>query len=199
MLTTLIFDFDGVLGNTYQINFSVSKFFDPKISEQDFKDHHNGNVFEKPIIQFKDSDFPTFFKKQRRMFTEKELFPVTRMLQKLSKGYTLFIISSTSDENIIHFLKLKNLDTYFEAIHGATTHLSKTHKFKMIFENYNLDASQCMFITDTIGDIKEAQKVGVKSIAVTWGYHDEELLAKEKPYKIAHTPAELVQIIESTK
>ena len=61
MIKAIIFDFDGVIGDTYQINFDVSRLFDSNFSTQDFVDHHMGNVFEKPKINFKVEDIPIFF------------------------------------------------------------------------------------------------------------------------------------------
>ena len=42
-----------------------------------------------------------------------------------------------------------------------------------------------LFITDTLGDIIESNKVGIKSVGVTWGYHTKENLSKGNPFFIA--------------
>lgn len=76
MLKAILFDFDGVIGDTYAINYGLSKMFDPNISEQDFQDHHNGNVFTEPKIHFQEKDIPIFFEKQKQQFTKKCFFPI---------------------------------------------------------------------------------------------------------------------------
>ena len=51
------------------------------------------------------------------------------------------------------------------------------------------------FITDTLGDIKEANKVGIESIGITWGYQDKAKLQKGNPKKIVDTPTELLDYL----
>ena len=53
------------------------------------------------------------------------------------------------------------------------------------------------YIGDTSGDIKEGQKAGVTTVAVTWGFHEKENLEKENPDHIVDTPIELVKLFKS--
>lgn len=196
MLKTIIFDFDGVIGDTYKINFAICKEFFPDLTDQEFKDYHNGNVFKSNIMTWTADDIQKFFEKQKRQVTKAHLFPLKDILKKLQKKYRLLVISSTVDENIKHFLSIGNYSRFFQKIFGATTHKSKVEKFKMIFKQYNLKPNECVFITDTIGDIKEARQVKVGSIAVTWGYHGKELLADQKPLAIIQKPDDLLLTIK---
>lgn len=195
MLKAIIFDFDGVIGNTYSINFELSKQFHEGLSEQDFKDHHNGNVFEKPKINFKKGDYPIFFERQKHLFHNQHLFPVKDVLPVLVEKFKLFIVSSTIDENVKYFLQLGNLTQFFTKILGSTTNPSKEVKFKMILSEEKLNPNECLFITDTIGDIIEARKLNIRVIAVTWGFHEKVVLEKEKPYKIVNNEKELLEAI----
>jgi len=196
MLKAIIFDFDGVIWDTYDINFSLSQFFDPSISEQDFQDHHNGNVFEQPKIRFKPEDIPIFFTKQKELFSRNHFFPIIDIIPTLGEKFKLFIVSSTLDANIVGFLELAWLNIYFQKILWKTTHKSKIEKFKMIFQEYGISENECVFITDTIGDIKEAKHLNIPCIAVNWWYHSLELLENEKPFAIAKTPEDIIQSIK---
>lgn len=129
------------------------------------------------------------------MFTKQHLFPFGKILEKLHTQFTLFIITSTFDENVLHLLDLDNYHKYFKQVLGSRIHKSKEVKFNMILDQNSLLASECLFVTDTIGDIKEAHKVGIKTIAVTWGYHNEELLKQHNPEALVHTPEELLKTI----
>ena len=68
-------------------------------------------------------------------------------------------------------------------------------KIKMVFAEHGTDASRCVFITDTLGDIREAEKMGVGALAVTWGFHEPERLAKGSPFRLVDTPELLPEAI----
>lgn len=196
MLKAIIFDFDGVIADTYQINFDLFKYFDDSFSEEDFIDHHSRNVFDEPKIKLTEEDISKYFEMQKKIFSRSHLFPLSDSIIELSKNYQLFIVSSTNDENIHHYLKLGKIEKFFKKVLGATTHTSKVEKFRMIFREFNLTGSDCVFITDTIGDIKEAGEVGLATIAVTWGYHSKELLQTHNPTLIIENISELVGAVD---
>ncbi|MFT4176251.1 MAG: HAD-IA family hydrolase [Luteolibacter sp.] len=50
----------------------------------------------------------------------------------------------------------------------------------------------CVFIGDSTIDLETARRSSMKTLAVTWGYHDEEHLVAERPDAIAHTPEEVL-------
>lgn len=124
------------------------------------------------------------------------MFPLKESLKKLNRKFQLLSYQSTADENIKHFLKLDNYDSLFKNIFGATKHKSKIKKFEMIFKYYNLKSSECIFVTDTVGDIIDAKKVNVKTIAVSWGFHDAAILSREKPLAIVNNENELFEQIK---
>jgi phosphoglycolate phosphatase len=197
MIKAIIFDFDGVIGDTYDISFQVATRLHPNITKQDFLNIFMGNVYVTAGVHFTEKDIPTFFEKTKQAFTSYNFFAVQPMLEKLSEKYKLFIISGTIDDNIKHFLALGNLGGYFQKILGATTHRSKIARFKMVFNEFNVTPEECLFVTDTVGDIVEAREANVESIAVTWGFHNEQLLLDYHPKAIAHTPDELIIVIEA--
>ena len=72
----------------------------------------------------------------------------------------------------------------FKDILGVESHASKEEKFKMLFKKYKLNNKNCLFVTDTLGDILEAGKLGIPTIAVDFGFHERERLEKGKPLMI---------------
>ncbi|MBU1557929.1 hypothetical protein KKC45_03125 [Patescibacteria group bacterium] len=54
-----------------------------------------------------------------------------------------------------------------------------------------------MFITDTLGDIREASEMDIKSIGVTWGFHNRETLKRGNPFNIAEKPEDLSSAIDN--
>ena len=63
-------------------------------------------------------------------------------------------------------------------------------------QKYDIDTSSCVFVTDTLGDILEANKLGIKTIAVDFGYHERARLERGNPFAIVSDFKEIRKIIE---
>lgn len=103
------------------------------------------------------------------------------------------IVSSTITPPIHSYLEKNNLRHYFDSILGADVERSKVVKLQSVQELH--PNREMYFITDTLGDIREAEKVGIKSIAVTWGYHDKAMLEQGNPRAIVNTAEELTETV----
>ena len=111
--------------------------------------------------------------------------------EKLSHTYVLIIVSSTITSPIQGFLEKHHIGRYFSEVMGANVHTSKHEKIQMIFEKYGTSAPECVFITDTLGDIREAEAAHVGTIGVSWGFHPPETLKKGEPFRIVERPEEI--------
>ena len=69
-------------------------------------------------------------------------------------------------------------------------------KFQHLFEKYNLNKDNVLFITDTLGDILAANKIGIKTIAVDFGFHERERLEKGNPLRIVSQFEDLLPSVE---
>lgn len=119
------------------------------------------------------------------------------LIENLAKDYVLLIISSTIYGPIHNFLTKHQLRQHFVDILGLEVSKDKTKKIKQVFDAYSVEPSDCLFITDTLGDIKESGKMRVKCIAVTWGFHSKETLDEGSPLAVVETPAQLANVIRS--
>ena len=184
-IQAIIFDFDGVIHNTFDLVYGIRKKLNPKISEEEYRSYFDGNLFERidrdknedKRGKFKEREFEAF----KNLKLEKK---IREILEKLNKKYDLYIISSNSANNLNLYFENNNFINVFKEILAVEIHKSKTEKFKILFKKYKLKPDSCLFVTDTLGDILEAKKVRVKSIACTFGFHDKERLKKGSPYKI---------------
>jgi len=61
----------------------------------------------------------------------------------------------------------------------------------MVFSKYNTSAGRCVFITDTLGDIREAKEHETGIVACPWGFHTREMLEEGIPFRIVNKPADL--------
>lgn len=116
---------------------------------------------------------------------------------KISETYLLFIISSNQETALEIYFHNNELTHIFSEILGVETHTLKIAKFQHLFEKYSLTADECIFVTDTLGDIREGNKVGVRTIAVDFGFHERSRLEKSSPYKIVSSFEELETTIQT--
>jgi phosphoglycolate phosphatase len=120
-----------------------------------------------------------------------DLIPV---LAKLQAGNILVIVSSSDSDDIHLILHLQKLQDYFRDVFGSDVHFSKQEKILQALTKYAVDKRDACYIGDTTGDIKEAQAAGIKTIAVTWGWHTREMLAAAGPDYLIDRPEELLTL-----
>ncbi len=119
------------------------------------------------------------------------------ILKQLSRHYILFVITSNSGKTIKKYFRIYKIFNIFKEILGREHHASKVSKIKYVLKKYKVAPKDCLFITDTSGDIKEARKCRIESIAITGGYHPKIKLAEQKPKFLIHSAARLPSIINN--
>lgn len=196
-LEHVIFDFDGVIADTADTNWALSQEHDTTATYEDFLAHHDGNVFEEPRINFQPEKRHLFHSEYRKRLTSSHLEKAILPLQHLGGLYKMHIVSSTSEESIKIALKNSGILELFSRIMGQETHFSKVEKFKMLMAEDGVTTSNSVFITDTLGDIKEAHAVGIKTIAETFGFHNRQRLEIGEPYAIVDSWEGIGEVIEA--
>ena len=83
---------------------------------------------------------------------------------------------------------------YFDLI-LATEEYSKENMIKNILEKHKTDPKKTVVITDTVGDIKIAKKLGLKTIAVDWGFHHKKILKESMPDHLVQTFEDIVKLL----
>jgi phosphoglycolate phosphatase len=195
MIKNIIFDFDGVIADSFDVNLALSKEHDEDATLEDFLAHHDGNVFETPRINFKPERLEEFYAEYRKRLGPSHIERASAPLRRLGEKHSLYIISSNGEEGIKEVLEKAGVVQLFTRIMGAETHTSKEEKFKMLMADNAVTPENSVFITDTLGDIKEAHKVNIRTIAETFGFHDKERLAQGNPFKIVDSWEEIEDTI----
>ena len=191
----LIFDFDGVLIDSFPLWIKILNSIGYTVNPEQWKAHHDGNVFETPAVAFTEESRKMFREQYYENVTDYPLIFTKNDLEKLSQQFTLFIISSNREYSIEKFLNFHEIHL-FEEVLGGDFHKSKVEKFKYLFEKYHFSAEDCYFITDTLGDILEGHQAWVSTIAVDFWFHEKERLQKGKPYAMISSFWELEKILE---
>lgn len=195
MIKNLIFDFDGVIADTFDVNWALSQEHDEGATLEDFLAHHDGNVFAEPRIKFKSERVHLFYSEYANRLTPSHIERSVEPLKRLGANYTLYIISSNGEYGIKKVLKAAGVLGLFARILGVETHESKVEKFKILMEQNGVTPDNTIFVTDTFGDIKEAHKVSIRTIAETFGFHGRERLAQGEPFKIVDSWEEIEETL----
>lgn len=196
-MKAIIFDFDGVIHNTL---LDLHKVHLKTLSDLSLEDYRikvfSNNPREYLSDKFSKEQISNFEEEWMKVFYDLKIEEnVKNVILKLKEKYELFIISSNTEKNISIYFNNSNFTDVFKKIYGVETHRSKVEKFKILFKEFNLKKGEVIFITDTLGDILEANEVGVRTIAVDFGFHKKALLEKGKPWKIISNIEDLLEII----
>lgn len=195
----VIFDFDGVICDSWWLTHKTSKKAFPGLTEEEHRQGFEGNIYEaeKAWSHLTKVDIDYFDEYQKEMHLVKFFLEMESVIRRLSKVYTLVIVSSSTNDVIYRYLKRESIDSEFTDVLGADVHASKHEKIQMLFAKYSFAAADCVMITDTTGDIKEARMAGVDCIAVTWGFHSAETLARSAPFRVVQKPGDIEPAIEA--
>jgi len=194
-MKAIIFDFDGVIHDTLELGYRVNKKLRSDMSMDDYKDLFNGNLYAHERVSSANQDLfyalsgPEYEKLAMEEHIKEELL-------KLKEKYLLFIISSNSEKILHRYFERNKGSHIFKEILGMETHTSKIEKFKILFKKYDLNKDNCVFVTDTLGDILEANKLEIDTIAVDFGFHERERLEKGHPKKIVSHFKDILPAVE---
>ena len=202
----LIFDFDGTIADTLlvavRILNEVGQEFDlPHVDRDQFLELKHKSVPELmkmaglPWIKL-----PFFINQARKKFRVhlKQVKPIMGMPEILStlkrRGYKMGIVTSNTEEGVNAFLEAYQLK-HFDFVYAPNSIFDKSKTIRSILHKYHLLPSEVTMIGDEIRDVEAANKVGIESIAVTWGFNSEQLLLKGCPNHVVKEPKELLNLL----
>lgn len=204
MKSLFLFDFDGVLADSLDIYADavtrcLERIGTPVVKcKEDYLALFDGNFYESmaargvdlvAFAQATKETFPAIDYDAMKPFSG--LIPVLAALQK---DHLLAVVSSNGSRTIRRMLVRFGFDPYFREIFGFDFLFSKKEKIDYAIEKYGIPREMAFYIGDTGGDILEARAAGVRSVAVTWGWHDRERLLALHPDFLIDTPEGLLTI-----
>jgi len=116
------------------------------------------------------------------------------VLQALQKRRLLAVLSSNAARTIERALARFGWDGCFDRVFGSEAGFSKTEKFGRALELYGVKPAEVFYVCDTVGDIREARDAGIRTVAVTWGWHSRERLAAAHPDRLIDVPEKLLML-----
>jgi len=208
-MQALLFDLDGTLvdsskgiANSFQHTFDVLK-----VPEPDAKTIRS--FMGPPLISSFEATLPEDLVDQavtiyRQYYHEKGQYEstlfshITEALTALkNEGLQLYVTTSKYEPVALQMCQDLEIATYFHGIYGSSP--DRVHKADVIqyaLSSNGIPRDQALIIGDTKFDLIGGQTVGIKTMAVTWGFGDLDDLLLYSPDYICHTPLEILSTLK---
>ncbi len=201
------FDFDGVIADTFDQLLAICIAAQASIAEgrvpikRDLQTLEN-LTFEgladcleippKAVPEF----LQTVFGLQQTEQGTVHFFPkMAALLKNLSQSSDIAIITSSSADLVHGYLMEHGVSESVSSICGGETGRSKKDSILANIEQFSVSPKQTCMVGDAISDIRQGKAAGVMTIAVSWGFHDRELLLRENPDYLTDSPEELLELL----
>lgn len=200
----LLFDFDGVLVDSLEVYEDVvrqclERLGRPIIrNREDFLALYHDNFYRE--VEKRGIDLEAFIAVLAEIRPHIDISLIqpydmmASVLLELAKRHRLMLISSNTEKTISVLLNRMNVQECFEAVVGSDALLNKTEKILRAQSESGMSRGSVYYIGDTAGDIREARRAGIKTIAVTWGWHSREILESVSPDFLIDTAPALLEL-----
>ncbi|MFH1253271.1 MAG: HAD-IA family hydrolase [Candidatus Uhrbacteria bacterium] len=205
---TLIFDFDGTLADTLDAVVKIYNDLAPKfrcrpvnLADKEKLRHQRPQKlfkiygiawFKLPFLLFKIQK-----ELQQQIDNIKPIKNIVETLKTLkTAGFNLGILTSNSKENAAAFLNKNGLTNLFDFIHSDRNFFGKDRAMQRCLKTQNLPTDSVVYIGDETRDIEAAKKVGLRIIAVGWGFNSREALVGAGSDGLVDWPGELLTKIQ---
>jgi len=198
----LLFDFDGVVIDSLEVyegtvRDCLMKIGQPLVkTREDFLALFEENFYE--ALVKKGVNLDLFMEASvdilaRIDYSKIKPFPaVLPVLCQLRERHRMVVISSSDAREIAQITERFQINGVFEEVLGSDRGFSKKEKIHYCLDKYGVKKENTYYICDTTGDIKEAKEVGIKTVAVSWGWHEKGKLLAAGPDYLIERPEELL-------
>jgi phosphoglycolate phosphatase len=209
MIKTIIFDYDGVIVDSFPTIYSIYKAICSKLNKscpdkiEDFRILYSDTflkLYDDLGIKGDEKEIAENVYRAEVKKQAPELFEgINLILKELSTKYNLIILSSNYEFEIKQKLKQNGLEDYFSEIIAKTD--SKVESFRKstpiidFLEKNNLKKEEVIMIGDRDKDFVSAESAGIKSIIVEYGWGHTDKVPTPNP-KI-EKPLDLLKAIEA--
>jgi phosphoglycolate phosphatase-like HAD superfamily hydrolase len=204
----VIFDFDGVLGDTLEgmlriageVAAELGYHCQPTPADLDALERMEFSELGKQLgipagltDEFARRSFELF----ATLPSPPQIFPGMReAVVSVAQYNRLAIVTGNTTRIVGRFLNEHSLADFFEMILGSDAPGNRADKLKQIMTMLGLPPGEAFLVGDAVSDVRVARETGLVSIAVTWGHQSEAHLRQAKPDHLVHTPQELSDLLK---
>jgi phosphoglycolate phosphatase-like HAD superfamily hydrolase len=207
MQTVIIFDFDGVLGDTLDEMLRIAGHVAAELGYPCQPGPADLDALER--MEFSElgmqlgipaSQANEFARRCFDLFASlsnpPHIFPgMKQVILDLAPTNRLAIVTGNTSRIVGRFLSEHGLDGCFDIVLGSDASGNRAEKLNRILATLGAAHGEAYLIGDAVSDIRVAEETGLLSIAVTWGHQSEAHLSREKPCYLVHTPQELLNYL----
>lgn len=112
-----------------------------------------------------------------------------------ARGLKLIVLSSNQEENIRAFLRRHSAEDWVEGFYCGRGLFGKAGLLRELLKRTGLQREQLVYVGDEHRDVEACKEVGVKVIAVRWGFDADVRLRQAEPNYIADRPADVAECV----
>ncbi len=205
----IIFDYDGVIVDSLNINLEIAKQACQAINHPiipvraDIENLENLSFQDLgQQIGLPEDKVGEFTEQAFELLTKNTTPPMVfsgmkKVIQELGKENYIVIITTNIKYAVTQVLEDNGLLGPINLIVGSEQYGSKSEKIRRTMDEFEVKPNVTYMIGDALSDIREARKAGVKSIAVSWGFHSKEKLKHALPDFLVNTPYDIISIFNT--
>ena len=203
---TIICDFDGVWVDSFEVLLGINQAALARrgktISAEQYRAAFHGPIHHalREQLGLDEAQQREFSEDKRRIFPDHyhaasvSFFPFAEaLIVRLSQLGQLHVVTASPAEAVSGLLVKKGLRRYFGEVAGFSLVGKRATLERLVAAAPDAPA---YFVTDTVGDVREAAGLNLKVIAVGWGFHSRAELLAAGTHAVVTTADELLERLQ---